>query len=127
VSMANLSSSFQRMLSEPKSKQGHSRKLHQLIVLNHTLFSNMASVVTTLLSKEKSVYPAELQHTARKALQQLENAAGENAGPRRAEGEARFAPETADDLLMRDQLGYIHRVSEDIARLSREIMGRGDN
>ncbi|MDP3468209.1 MAG: FUSC family membrane protein [Daejeonella sp.] len=51
VSSANLGSAFQRMLSEPKSKQQNSKELHKFVVLNHMLSSYTATLMTTLLQK----------------------------------------------------------------------------
>ena len=44
VNLANLSDAFQRMLSEPKSKQQHEAELHQLVVSNHVLASHVAAL-----------------------------------------------------------------------------------
>ena len=44
VASANLSSSFQRMFSEPKSKQFYMSQLYQFTVLNHVFSSNVASI-----------------------------------------------------------------------------------
>ncbi|RYY31298.1 MAG: FUSC family protein [Chitinophagaceae bacterium] len=44
VSLANLSDAFQRMLSEPKSKQINIRNIHQFVVSNHMLTSHIATL-----------------------------------------------------------------------------------
>jgi len=44
VALANLSDTFTRMLSEPKSKQRNSKQLHQFVVLNHMLTSHIATL-----------------------------------------------------------------------------------
>jgi uncharacterized membrane protein YccC len=48
VSSANLGSAFQRMLSEPKSKQQNSKELHKFVVMNHMLSSYTATLITNL-------------------------------------------------------------------------------
>jgi len=48
VSSANLGSAFQRMLSEPKSKQQNSKEIHKFVVLNHMLSSYTATLITNL-------------------------------------------------------------------------------
>lgn len=50
VSTSNLSSLFQRMFSEPKSKQLYIQELHQFTVLNHLLSSYVATL--SLYKKE---------------------------------------------------------------------------
>jgi uncharacterized membrane protein (TIGR01666 family) len=44
VALANLSDAFQRMLSEPASKQGNSVEIYQLVVANHLLASHIATL-----------------------------------------------------------------------------------
>lgn len=44
VSAANLMSAFQRMLSEPKSKQIHGSEVYHFVVLNHSLMSHIAAM-----------------------------------------------------------------------------------
>ena len=44
VALANLTDAFNRMLSEPKSKQKNARELHQFVVSNHMLTSHIATL-----------------------------------------------------------------------------------
>jgi uncharacterized membrane protein (TIGR01666 family) len=44
VSLANLSDAFNRMLSEPKSKQKNIEQVHQFVVSNHMLTSHIATL-----------------------------------------------------------------------------------
>ncbi|MFA5667731.1 MAG: FUSC family membrane protein [Balneolaceae bacterium] len=41
---SNLSSAFQRMTQEPKSKQRKTDRIHELVVLNHTFLASLASL-----------------------------------------------------------------------------------
>ncbi|MEC7265192.1 MAG: FUSC family membrane protein [Bacteroidota bacterium] len=43
---SNLSSAFQRMTQEPKSKQREMDKIYELVVLNHTFLASLASLST---------------------------------------------------------------------------------
>src|SRR5690606_36299436 len=43
---SNLNSAFQRMVQEPKSKQKHIDKIYELVELNHTNLTSMASSST---------------------------------------------------------------------------------
>ena len=45
---SNLNAAFQRMAQEPKSKQLHIDTIYELVVLNHTLLSSLASLSTYL-------------------------------------------------------------------------------
>lgn len=117
---ANLSALFQRMLSEPRSKQHPESKVQQFVVLNHILFSNIATIATTVLSKEARAYPDELLQLAKKAERKLikEKEAPVNE----------IKPDTVvlsatsgDDALMREQLQFIYSVSRDIDKLANTI------
>jgi uncharacterized membrane protein (TIGR01666 family) len=44
VSLANLSDTFNKMLSEPKSKQKNVKELHQFVVANHMITSHIATL-----------------------------------------------------------------------------------
>ncbi|MBD0376596.1 MAG: FUSC family protein, partial [Flavisolibacter sp.] len=68
VHSANLSSAFQRMLSEPKSKQKNAQVVHQFVVLNHTLFSNIAALASTITAHAQKIYPESVKQSAHKAL-----------------------------------------------------------
>jgi len=49
---SNLSSSFQRMAQEPKSKQREAVKIYELVVLNHTFLASLASLSTYIQHHE---------------------------------------------------------------------------
>lgn len=49
---SNLSSSFQRMAQEPKSKQREADKIYELVVLNHTFLASLASLSTYIQQHE---------------------------------------------------------------------------
>lgn len=129
LNSANLSAAFQRMLSEPKSKQKKEKDVHQFVVLNHILFSNIATVATTLLSREARTYPAELIHIAKKARTTLCEGSkkfGEDGILKISHNEYGGNTEavvTADDFLMREQLNFINKVSIDIDKTTKALIG----
>lgn len=121
LNSANLSAAFQRMLSEPESKQSSKSQLQQFVVLNHILFSNIATIASALLSKEPKPYSADLVQLAKKAYYKLEES-------KKALGDAEALPElrketaaqnvaTYEDL-MKEQLRFIYNVSKDIEKTS---------
>lgn len=126
LNSANLAAAFQRMLSEPKSKQKKEKDVHQFVVLNHILFSNIATVATTLLSKETKVYPAELIQTAKRARAILCESS-KRFGSDVLTTSADTYPavhETAlnsDDTLMKEQLNFINKLSVDIDKTAKVL------
>lgn len=116
---ANLSALFQRMLSEPKSKQQSESVVQQFVVLNHILFSNIATVATTLLSKEPKQYPDDLLRLAKNAERKLNDENGDTA---KKENAAVISSSfSGDDVLMKEQLQFIYDVSRDIEKLARQL------
>jgi uncharacterized membrane protein (TIGR01666 family) len=63
VNLANLSDAFNRMLSEPRSKQKNIRELQQFVALNHMLTSHIA----TLSSYQEGRNPSNAAEFARVA------------------------------------------------------------
>jgi uncharacterized membrane protein (TIGR01666 family) len=119
VASANLSSAFQRMLSEPKSKQTNEKLIHQFVVLNHILLSNIATVITTLLAKEPLKYPDNIISIAEKSLKILNNDIHKLDGtPLEISNKENTAIETStenvDNNLLKEQLNFICKLSSDI-------------
>ncbi|MGZ3847626.1 MAG: FUSC family membrane protein [Flavisolibacter sp.] len=121
---ANLSAAFQRMLSEPRRKQGSKTRIHQFVVLNHILFSNIATIATTLLGREARPYSPQLVQLARNAYVKLEESCRKMGGGsglpslKIHDTPAQAPMESADDVLMQEQLNFIYRVSTDIDKLT---------
>ncbi|MGZ5287663.1 MAG: FUSC family membrane protein, partial [Flavisolibacter sp.] len=120
VSSANLSAAFQRMLSEPKAKQTNSKLLHQYVVLNHLLFSNIATVATTVLSRTPKSYPGPLQHLVKKSLHQLEKEKRITI-TKKIQGEPESVLLNGEDLLLKDQLEFIYKLTTDIDKTEKSM------
>ncbi|HEY0356623.1 MAG TPA: FUSC family membrane protein [Flavisolibacter sp.] len=129
VSSANLSAAFQRMLSEPKAKQKSSKLIHQFVVLNHLLFSNIATVAIALLSKEPRVHPQQLQLSAGRSISLLEKSIAELGDELHVEKEKKHKPDNLvemvgqDDNLLKDQLDFIQKLVVDIEKTVKAIGG----
>jgi len=117
---ANLSALFQRMLSEPKSKQTSETKVQQFVVLNHILFSNIATVATTLLAREPKIYTEEMLQLAKKTERNL--IGDKEELPREIKLNPVQVPDISrDDIQMKEQLQFIYTVSNDINKLIKTI------
>jgi hypothetical protein len=132
VNSANLAAAFQRMLSEPKSKQQNSRELHKFVVLNHILSSNIATLTSEMLSVQGSrVYPAAYLRLARRSesvlggsLKKLDPgyivpASGISVVENKIPGSAEKG--NPDDELLKEQLDFIQKLSNDIDQVTKVI------
>ena len=68
VSSANLGGAFQRMLSEPKSKQHHIKELHEFVVLNHMLSSYISTLIHSTHSVSSTIIRTHHIKSIRKSL-----------------------------------------------------------
>jgi YccS/YhfK family integral membrane protein len=120
VQTANLSAAFQRMLNEPQQLQADAQRLQQVVVLQHILFSNMATVAAELKQQPASEYPEEHVRMVRRAIHALEKRTlpVEGTAPKTVtHAEAHPVTGTENDNLMANQLRFILQVCLDIQRV----------
>jgi len=131
VKSGNLSAAFERMTSEPKSKQKNVKEIHKFVVLNHILSSYIATVASEIIGKTMHSLKPEITKSIKKSLAIL-NDTGKKLGSEKID----LTPEKPievdinpkkpelipDDNLLRDQLGFINKISTDIARVSENIL-----
>lgn len=129
VSTANLSSLFQRMFSEPKSKQIYIKEVHQFTALNHLLSSYVATL--SLYAKEHEFTFESFDHlkpisnnteylldTCINNLSEGKNTVENVPLIRRNEGNLSF--NKGEDLIP-EQFDLIQKVAYDIYKLSVKI------
>lgn len=80
VSLANLSDAFNRMLSEPKSKQGNIRHIHQFVVSNHMLTSHIATLSYYADNLQPEYISQDYQPVIKASVRSLKRAAATLAG-----------------------------------------------
>ncbi len=131
VSTANLSAAFQRMLSEPKNKQRNSTATHQFVVLNHTLTSNIASITSGYILKEKQktalygkLKPIRqslmlLYESMQMLDPEFEDTSLIHVAPENNMNE--LHPLNPDEKLLNEQLEFIHKVSNDIKKVTARL------
>ncbi len=124
VSSANLGSAFQRMQSEPKSKQQNIKDIHKFVVLNHILSSYIATLITNLQNPDKPDTNEGHVKLIRKSLYTLTEVIKKMGTTDFKEAEIRF-PEvpqdsnvTKDQYLLYEQLEYINKLILDIQKLA---------
>lgn len=123
VSSANLGSAFQRMQSEPKSKQQNNKDIHKFVVLNHILSSYIATLITNLQMADKPDTNDSHVKLIRKSLYTLSEVIKKMGMKDFREAEVRFpevasdAAATKDQYLLYEQLDYINKLILDIQKL----------
>jgi uncharacterized membrane protein (TIGR01666 family) len=124
VSSANLGSAFQRMLSEPKSKQQNIKEYHNFVVLNHMLSSYIATIKTTL--HQTNFLEIDINHIKliRKSLYVLSEVIKKMDSPDFTELEIPVPDiksesiQTSEAKLLSEQLELIHKLILDVQKLN---------
>jgi uncharacterized membrane protein (TIGR01666 family) len=130
VKSANLSAAFERMTSEPKSKQKKIKEVHKFVVLNHILTSYLATIASTTLVRSMRHATAENLKLLRRSVAVLNDCnkklSGEviefNTGKISLANDITSpAAITPDDLLLKEQLEFINKISTDISKVTENI------
>ena len=128
VKSANLSATFERMTSEPKSKQKNIREIHKFVVLTHILSSYLANLASSISEKNLHKTQPDNVRLLRKSVNIL-NETSKKLGGKCADfvTEKTIAPEekrtpTANETLLTEQLGFINKISYDIAKVTDNIL-----
>ena len=132
VNSANLSATFERMTSEPKSKQRNIKDIHKFVVLNHILASYTANIASALIKTGPQQPHADTLKLVKRSIAVLKETSkklsGENIDTpvKPAEivrtADVAPAPLTAEDVLMKEQLGFINKITVDIAKVTDSIL-----
>ncbi len=126
VHSANLAAALQRMRSEPRRKQKNTKQAHRFVVLNHLLFSNVASVAAAVNGKEAKAYPLPFIQLAKEAgdtlcntIKTLNEICPDNfAVPQ----QSTVVEWTADNQLLQEQLHYIKQLTKDIQKATAQLI-----
>ena len=128
VKSANLSAAFERMTSEPKSKQKKIREIHKFVVLTHILSSYLANLASSVSEKNLHKTQPDNVRLLRKSINIL-NETSKKLGGKCADfvTEKTIALEekrtpTANEVLLTEQLGFINKISYDIAKITDNIL-----
>ncbi|MGV3706674.1 MAG: FUSC family membrane protein [Arcticibacter sp.] len=130
VSSANMASAYQRMLSEPKSKQIKVREANKFMVLNHKLSSYIATLISALRNDgTRQVDHAHIK-LIRRALYQLCEGIEQLRGDEEPFTETDILlvdphlpslPDDKDSRLITDQLEFVNKTAGDILKTTQRI------
>jgi uncharacterized membrane protein (TIGR01666 family) len=124
VSSANLGSAFQRMLSEPKSKQQNSKDYYKFVVLNHMLSSYIANLISNLHEANSIQLDNEHFKLIRKSLYSLSEVIRRLDLPDFKDLEISTINsqqeifQSNDSKLLKEQLELVNKLISDISKIS---------
>jgi uncharacterized membrane protein (TIGR01666 family) len=129
VKSANLSAAFERMTSEPKSKQKKVKEVHKFVVLNHILSSYIATIASSVSAKSLHKSASDNLKLIKRSIAVLNDCNKKLNGKIIDFNTGKNPPVSpdhitlsADDTLLKEQLGFINKISSDIARVTDDIV-----
>ncbi len=128
VKSANLSAAFERMTSEPKSKQRKAKDVHRFVVLNHILSSYIATIASGFTVKELHKTQPQSLKMVRRSIAILSESSRKLGGEKidyttdKAPSQADGSLPAEDEQLINDQISFICKISTDIAKVADEIL-----
>lgn len=129
VSSANLGSAFQRMLSEPKSRQINIANIQKFVVLNHSLSSYIATLLATIQENENRLRSSEhikmIKISMGKLAETIKKLSTDEkvveAEIKLNDGPATLIDVSSDAELIGDQLNFIQKITSDIQKIADKV------
>jgi len=131
VKSGNLSAAFERMTSEPKSKQRNVKEVHKFVVLNHILSSYVATVAAELMDKDIPDTQPDVIKSVRKSLATLNDISKKLGGAKTellseqvniVDATSKDTEPFTNETLLKEQLGFINKMSTDISRVTDNLV-----
>jgi len=132
IASANMGSTLQRMLTEPRWRQKHSKEINRFVILNHIFSSYAATFLVQVNQAHNETYHREHAKLLRRILTEMERSV--RLLPE-DEGDEPFSPvgeypslresgdaEAEDSRLIAEQLQFLGKISGDLHKVTRELM-----
>ncbi|MFZ4260763.1 FUSC family membrane protein [Sphingobacterium sp. HJSM2_6] len=130
ISSANMGSTFQRMLSEPKWRQKSTKEVNKIVILNHILSSYGATLLTSINEATDSNYTKEHVVLLKKILSNLAKSieAVMEKDDISFQEEKNFPELTVETLdpaeskLITEQLQFLNKITADLYKSTLEVI-----
>ncbi|KGE15889.1 FUSC family protein [Sphingobacterium deserti] len=134
IASANMGSTFQRMLTEPKWRQKYTKEVNRFVILNHIFSSYSANLLTQVNQADISTFNKEQVKLLRRILSDLEKGIVLLPAPEGQQDDfknnaefPKFDEGTADEeehRLITEQLQFLNKISGDLHRVTQELIDR---
>jgi uncharacterized membrane protein YccC len=123
IASANMGSTFQRLLTEPKWRQKNTKDVNRFVILNHIFSSYTATLLIQIYNTDYKYYTNEHVKLLLKSLNHLENAIEEISLPEDKKidyvksiekNHSEFTNE--DTILITEQLQFLAKISGDLQK-----------
>lgn len=132
IASANMGSTFQRLLTEPKWRQKITKEVNRFVILNHIFSSYAATLMTSLNEADKIYYNNDLLkslnrslHHLEKAIQSIDLATMNEFTPASNLESINYEINNTDESkLITDQLLFLSKISADLQKITIEIVSK---
>ncbi|TDS17278.1 FUSC family protein [Sphingobacterium paludis] len=134
IASANMGSTFQRMLTEPKWRQKYTKEVNRFVILNHIFSSYSANLLTQVNQADISTFSKEHVKLLKRILSDLEKAIVLLPSPDELQHDFKtnehlptFPEPTVDEeehRLITEQLQFLSKISGDLHRVTQELIAR---
>lgn len=130
IASANMGSTFQRLLTEPKWRQHITKEVNRFVILNH-IFSSYSATLLTQLKESKNIdfnndhlkSLLKALQNLEKTIQSLESESAQTIPPIIDMDKIAHAPVDSDEAkLITDQLQFLTKISADLQKITTEII-----
>ncbi|MDF2517309.1 MAG: hypothetical protein K0R59_2605 [Sphingobacterium sp.] len=133
VETANMGSTFQRMLTEPKKRQKYSKEVNKFVIFNHILASFSVTLMNHLDQMDNNYLNKEHVRTIRKVLSSLDQSIQLLYS---SDSSAEFLPmeieisnhrfdnsdmNSADGKLLEEQLEFLYKIAQDLNKIVQDL------
>lgn len=129
IATANMGSTFQRLLTEPKWRQTITKEVNRFVILNHVFSSYSATLLTQLNESANKFFTNEDVRLLHKALGKLEKAItqidDQSASYNAVKGIKEIQdnqPDSDDAIIITEQLQFLVKISSDLQKVTAELM-----
>lgn len=134
IASANMGSTFQRMLTEPKWRQKYTKEINRFVILNHIFSSYSANLLTQVNQADIETFNREHAKLLKRILAELEKAIllllaqePQTQSYQVSEAFPVLKESTAneeDSALITEQLQFLSKISGDLHRVTQELVTR---
>lgn len=132
VNMANMTSIFQRMITEPKSKQKNAKDLNKFLIYNHILSSYSVALVNVVIDADQESLTTEHVKLTRRSLVQLAQTIKQfkttNEDEPFAEVEVKTpvfmnkpSYENEESKLITEQISFVNKITNDLNKICEKM------
>ncbi|MBE8715411.1 FUSC family protein [Sphingobacterium hungaricum] len=134
ITSANMASTFQRLLTEPKWRQKSTKEVNRFVILNHIFSSYSATLLTQLNMTKTENLTNEHVKTLKKTLGTMEKTIEsiEVENPKEIDNiDANSCvdlgiSDSEESKLITDQLQFLNKISSDLQKTTSEILFKED-